>query len=98
MKKPEPYVVFKDFGESSLDFELRCYTTDIWSGWSIPSDLRYEIDRRFREEGIDIPFPQRSLHIGDEITRKTLNKILQEKADMKVERKHKRVKISDENK
>lgn len=98
LKKPEPYVVFKDFGESSLDFELRCYTTDIWSGWSIPSDLRYEIDRRFREEGIDIPFPQRSLHIGDEITRKTLNKILQEKADMKVERKHKRVKTSDENK
>lgn len=76
LKKPEPSVVFKNFGESSLDFELRCYTTDIWTGWAIPSDIRYEIDRRFREEGIDIPFPQRTLHIGDEITRERLNNAL----------------------
>lgn len=97
LKKPEPSVVFKDFGESSLDFELRCYTNDIWSGWSIPSDLRYEIDRRFREEGIEIPFPQRSLHIGDEITRKTLNHMLQDKTGLKVVRKHKKVKLSEED-
>lgn len=98
LKKPEPSVVFKDFGESSLDFELRCYTNDIWSGWSIPSDLRYEIDARFREEGIEIPFPQRSLHIGDEITRKTLNHMLQDKTGLKVTRRHKKVKQSDEDK
>lgn len=87
LKKPEPYVVFKNFGESSLDFELRCYTTDIWTGWAIPSDLRYEILHRFDEEGIEIPFPQRSLHIGDEVTRKSLNKMLQDKAGLQVERK-----------
>lgn len=98
LKKPEPTVVFKDFGESSLDFELRCYTNDIWTGWSIPSDLRYEIDARFREEGIEIPFPQRSLHIGDEITRKTLNHMLQDKTGLKVTRRHKKVKQSDEDK
>lgn len=98
LKKPEPTVVFKNFGESSLDFELRCYTNDIWSGWSIPSDLRYEIDARFREEGIEIPFPQRSLHIGDEITRKTLNHMLQDKTGLKVTRRHKKVKQSDEDK
>ena len=97
LKKPEPSVIFKDFGESSLDFELRCYTNDIWSGWSIPSDLRYEIDRRFREEGIEIPFPQRSLHIGDEITRKTLNHMLQDKTGLKVVKKHKKVKLSEED-
>lgn len=90
LKNPAPYVVFKNFGESSLDFELRCYTTDIWTGWAIPSDLRYEILRRFDEEGIDIPFPQRSLHIGDEITRKSLNKILQQKADLDITRKHRK--------
>ena len=67
LKNPAPYVIFKDFGASSLDFELRCYTSDIWSGWSIPSDLRYEIDRRFKEEGIEIPFNQLVVHRGGEI-------------------------------
>ena len=65
LKKPAPSVVFKDFGPSSLDFELRCYTSDIWTGWIIPSDLRFEIDRRFREEGIEIPFPQQTITLGD---------------------------------
>lgn len=68
MKNPAPYVIFKDFGSSSLDFELRCYTNDIWNGWTIPSDLRYEIDRRFREEGIEIPFNQLVVHRGGEIS------------------------------
>lgn len=67
LKNPAPYVIFKDFGASSLDFELRCYTSDIWSGWSIPSDLRYEIDKRFKEEGIEIPFNQLVVHRGGEV-------------------------------
>ena len=58
MKTPAPYVLFKDFGSSSLDFELRFYVNNIWKGWTAPSDLRYEINRRFIEEGIEIPFPQ----------------------------------------
>lgn len=96
LKNPEPYVVFKDFGESSLDFELRCYTRDIWSGWSIPSDLRYEIIHRFDEAGIEIPFPQRSLHIGDEVTRKSLNEILQKKSGLSVKRKKRKMKNKEE--
>lgn len=87
LKKPEPSVIFKDFGESSLLFELRCYTTDIWTGWAIPSDVRYEIDRRFREEGIDIPFPQRTLHLGDEITRDRLNQVLKSAATANIAKK-----------
>jgi small-conductance mechanosensitive channel len=62
LKVPAPYVLFKDFGASSLDFELRCYSNNIWSGWSIPSELRYEINRRFNEEGIEIPFQQVVVH------------------------------------
>lgn len=54
MKVPAPYVLFKNFGESSLDFELRIYVSDIWSGWSAGSDVRYEILRRFREANINI--------------------------------------------
>lgn len=65
LKVPAPYVLFQDFGSSSLDFELRCYSNNIWSGWSIPSELRYEINRRFAEEGLEIPFPQVVLHSGD---------------------------------
>ena len=57
-KKPAPYVLFQDFGSSSLDFELRFYVNDIWKGWSVPSELRYDIFKRFNEEGIEIPFPQ----------------------------------------
>ncbi len=68
LKNPAPYVLFNNFGASSLEFELRAYTSDIWSGWSIPSELRYEIDRRFREEGIEIPFNQLVVHRGGEIS------------------------------
>ncbi|MBR1605425.1 MAG: mechanosensitive ion channel family protein [Alphaproteobacteria bacterium] len=62
LKNPAPYVLFKDFGASSLDFDLRCYTSNLWEGWTIPSDLRFEIYKRFNEEGIEIPFQQIVLH------------------------------------
>lgn len=62
LKNPAPYVLFKDFGASSLDFDLRCYTDNLWNGWTIPSDLRFEIYKRFEEEGIEIPFQQVVVH------------------------------------
>lgn len=67
LKNPAPYVLFKDFGSSSLDFELRCYTNNIWNGWRIPSEIRYEINERFIEEGIEIPFPQVVVHSGEKV-------------------------------
>lgn len=85
LKNPAPYVIFKDFGASSLDFELRCYTSDIWSGWSIPSDLRYEIDRRFKEEGIEIPFNQLVVHRGGEIAEEAQTQFYGLKAKKKPE-------------
>ena len=60
---PAPAVVFRDFGASSLDFELRCFTSDVMRRLGVASDLRFEIDRRLREEGIEIPFPQRVVHL-----------------------------------
>ena len=71
LKKPEPYVLFQDFGSSSLDFELRFYVSDIWAGWTVPSDLRFEINRRFAEEGIEIPFQQMVVHHGSEVSKET---------------------------
>ena len=61
-KKPAPYVLFQDFGSSSLDFEVRFYVSDVWSGWTAPSDVRFIINKRFEEEGIEIPFTQLVLH------------------------------------
>ena len=68
LKNPAPYVLFQDFGPSSLDFELRCYSSNIWNGWDIPSDLRYEINKRFVEEKIEIPFQQIVIHRGDKVS------------------------------
>lgn len=60
---PPAYVVFKQFGDSALQFELRGYIVadDIVIA---PSELRYEITRIFQRENITIPFPQRDLHVA----------------------------------
>jgi potassium efflux system protein len=58
-----PRVVFMNFGESSLDFQLRAYIPDVDRRMRVSSDLRFAIDRAFREHGIEIPFPQRDIHI-----------------------------------
>ena len=60
---PIPFVRFADFGESSLDFELLFWTTNIFQVKNIQSELRFEIDKVFRENKVQIPFPQRDIHI-----------------------------------
>jgi len=62
---PEPFVLFQDFNPSSLEFELRCYTNDVVWKLTIASDIRYEVDRRFRAEPIEVPFPQHVVHVRD---------------------------------
>lgn len=71
LKVPAPYVLFKDFAASSLEFELRCYSNNIWQGWILPSELRYEINKRFMEEGIEIPFQQIVVHKGNDVAQDT---------------------------
>ena len=58
----EPQVYFIAFGESSLDFELRCHILNIDKRISVISDLNFAIEKAFRENNIEIPFPQRDLH------------------------------------
>lgn len=60
---PEPKALFMAFGESSLDFELRAVIRQIDRRVDVISDLNFGIDQAFRENGIEIPFPQRDLHI-----------------------------------
>ncbi|MEM8837394.1 MAG: DUF3772 domain-containing protein [Pseudomonadota bacterium] len=65
---PAPFVIFTNFGASSLDFELRGYLADCFNGLSVSSDLRFAILKRFREENIEIPFPQRVVEVKGSAT------------------------------
>ena len=60
---PKPIVLFREFGDSSLNFELRVFLHNVDNRLSIISDINFAIDKAFREEGIEIPFPQRDLHV-----------------------------------
>ena len=59
IKKPEPLVLFTNFGNSSLDFKLVFTINDSFQAGIPKSEIRFEIDRLFRENNIEIPFPQR---------------------------------------
>ncbi|MCR4267735.1 mechanosensitive ion channel family protein [Nitratireductor sp. ZSWI3] len=63
LKNPEPFVLFAGFGESSLDFEIRFYLSDITAQLPVQNDIRFAIVDAFEAEGIEIPFPQRDLHV-----------------------------------
>ncbi|MBT8407509.1 MAG: mechanosensitive ion channel [Deltaproteobacteria bacterium] len=63
LSNPAPNTIFLGFGNSSLDFELRVRIKDFLYRRRIQTELNQEIERRFRLEGIKIPFPQRDLHV-----------------------------------
>ncbi len=58
---PPPFVRFTDFGNSSLDFELHFFSREFILIENVKSDLRFEIDRLFREHEVTIPFPQQDV-------------------------------------
>jgi small-conductance mechanosensitive channel len=61
---PSPEVIFAELGESSLNFELRARTIrQVQTPARLQSDLYFAIFEAFRKEGIEMPFPQRDLHI-----------------------------------
>ena len=59
----EPIVLFLGFGDSALHLELRCFIRDIMDHIIVKSDLYFAIDDIFRKNAIEIPFPQRDLHV-----------------------------------
>jgi small-conductance mechanosensitive channel len=63
LSEPEPRVLFTDFGDSSLNFKVAFSLTDSFNARIPSSDIRFEIDRLFRENNVSIPFPQRDIHI-----------------------------------
>lgn len=60
---PPPQVLFKGFGDSALNFELRVWTAQPSKQFLIKSDLYYRIEANLRQHKIEIPFPQRDLNI-----------------------------------
>jgi len=62
LKHPEPQVLFTDFGDSALIFKLR-FWSDVETFVTVETEIRFEIDRLFREREIMIPFPQRDVHL-----------------------------------
>jgi len=63
IKKSDTLVLFTNFGESSLDFKLIFTMNDSFQAAIPKSEMRFEIDRVFKENHITIPFPQRDVHL-----------------------------------
>ncbi|MDR0477068.1 MAG: mechanosensitive ion channel [Desulfobulbaceae bacterium] len=63
LSEPKPTVLFMAFAASSLDFELRAWLPDYLHSAGILSELNVEIESRFNEAGIEMPFPQNDLHL-----------------------------------
>jgi small-conductance mechanosensitive channel len=63
LEEPAPIVVFSQFGDSSLTFELRIFVSDLSTYRRLRHDLHIAIDDAFREHGIEIAFPQCDLHV-----------------------------------
>jgi small-conductance mechanosensitive channel len=64
-KRPEPFVLFNDFGDNALIFDLYFWInmSRIMDRRIIESDIRFHLDQRFREAEIVVAFPQRDLHL-----------------------------------
>jgi small-conductance mechanosensitive channel len=64
LAEPAPFVRFiPGFGDSSLDFTLICRVNSFVDQYLVQHELRKRIFARFRQEGIEIPFPQRDVHL-----------------------------------
>ena len=63
LREPEPIVLLRNFGDNALEFELRIYLGELDDRIAVPSDIRKAVVSEFRNAGIEIPFPQRTVWI-----------------------------------
>ena len=70
LKKPRPDVLFSEYADSAMVFNLRVWTREYTDRPGIlKSQLYYEIHKKFKENDVEIPFPQRDIHIKEEPAR-----------------------------
>ncbi|MDX2003334.1 MAG: mechanosensitive ion channel [Chitinophagales bacterium] len=68
---PQPQVLFDSYGDNALNFKLRVWTKEFTHRpFILRSELYYEIFEKFSQHGVEIPFPQRDIHIRTEQTKK----------------------------
>jgi small-conductance mechanosensitive channel len=68
LKNPAPAVVFKEFGDNSLNFELRVWSVDMaHRPGTLESQLNFAIWDKFKQHGIEVPFAQRDLHLKEPV-------------------------------
>ncbi len=79
LRRPEPDVLFVDFGDNALIFRLRLWTT-VSQFQLVETDIRFEIDHRFQELDIVIAFPQRDIHIKSVVSPIPLETSIENKA------------------
>lgn len=65
LDNPKPFVRFENFGDSSLDFSIYFWSNSIFPIENVKSELRFAINKGFRENNISIPFPQRVVHMAN---------------------------------
>jgi len=79
LKDPSPDVLFEEFGDSSLVFNLRVWSAEYSDRPKVlKSQLYYSIFEKFREHGVEIPFPQRDLHIKSSFGKSDLSELPQQ--------------------
>ena len=63
LKNPEPFIIFTGLGESSLDFKIYFWISDFVEGMRIRSEVLFQVFDALHDNNIEIPFPQRDLHL-----------------------------------
>ena len=66
LKEPAAVIIFEEFGDNSLNFVVRCCTSSIARRWHLIDEINSAINEAFEREGIEIPFPQRVVHMVEE--------------------------------
>jgi small-conductance mechanosensitive channel len=68
LKSPKPFVLFEDFGDSSLNFRICFFISNSFIDPYVKSEIRFTIDDLFRINNVTIPFPQRDVHLFTQAT------------------------------
>ncbi|MBY0380967.1 MAG: DUF3772 domain-containing protein [Xanthobacteraceae bacterium] len=63
LKNPAPFAILNNFGADALEFTVFFHVGNIGADGGVPNDVRLEILKRFRKEGIEIPYTQRDVHL-----------------------------------